>query len=92
MAVTEIAALDLFTLFVNYTFGSFLLAVVGLGFVMFVIMGILGRISIYSTMWYCIMFFLVMAIGYSFWFLALPITLFLMISAYISFKRIPDER
>ena len=88
----EIAALDLFTLFVNYTFGSFFLAVIGLGFVMFVVMGLLGRISIYSTMWYCIMFFLVMAIGYSFIFVAVVITLELLVFVYLAVKKIIDER
>ena len=89
---TELAALDFFGVFVQYVFGSFWLAIIGLALVMFVIMGILGRISIYSTMWYGIMFVQVMAIGYGFVLITTVITLILLISFFFSWKKYIDER
>jgi len=92
MVVAEIAALDFFTLFVSYVFGSFWLAVVGLALVMFVVMGVLGRISIYSTMWYCIMFVNVMALGYGFVVITTLVNLVLLIAFYFSWKSYIDVR
>jgi hypothetical protein len=90
--VAEIAALDFFTLFVQYVFGSFWLAVFGLSLVMFVIMGVLGRISIYSTMWYGLMFIQVMALGYGYVLITTFITLCLLIAFFFSWKSYIDVR
>ena len=88
----EIAALDFFTLFVSYVFGSFWLAVFGLAFVMFVVMGALGRISIYSTMWYGLIFLQVMALGYGFVLVTTIITLLLVIGFFFSWKSYIDGK
>jgi len=88
----EIAALDFFTLFVSYVFGSFWIAVLGLAFVMFIVMGVLGRISIYSTMWYCIMFIQVMALGYGYLLITTTVTLLLMIGFFFSWKSYIDGK
>lgn len=90
--VVEIAALDFFTLFVGYVFGNFLIACIGLALVMFIIMGILGRISIYSTMWYIVMFGQVMALGYGYILITTGITLLLMIAFFFSWKSYVDVR
>jgi len=88
----EIAALDFFTLFVSYVFGSFWLAVLGLAFVMFVVMGVLGRISIYSTISYCLVFVFVMALGYGYILITTLITLFWLIGTFFSWKSYIDGK
>jgi hypothetical protein len=64
--VVELAAFDMWGLFVSYAFGGFWMAVAGLMLLMFVIMGVLGRISIYSCFWYTLMFLLAMTLGYGY--------------------------
>jgi hypothetical protein len=76
-------ALDLWVLFVQYTFGNFWLALLGLSLVMFVIM-MLGRMSIYSSVMYLIMFWLVMAIGYAYITISIIITIVLLSAAIFS--------
>jgi hypothetical protein len=90
--VVELAALDLWGLFVSYTFGSFWMAVLCLGLIMFIIMGLLGRISIYTVMWYNVMFLQVMAIGYGYVMITTIITLLLMVAFFFSWKKYFDER
>jgi hypothetical protein len=90
--VAEIAALDLWTLFVQYVFGGFWIAVVGLAIVQFVIMGVLGRISIYSVTWYMVMFLLAMTLGYGFVILNTFITLALLIGFFFSWKSYIDSK
>jgi hypothetical protein len=82
----ELAALDLWNLFVNYVFGGFWLSVIGIGLLLFIIMGILGRNSIYTTMWYLIMFILVMMLGAGIGIISFMITLILLIAAFFSWK------
>jgi hypothetical protein len=90
--VVELAALDFFGLFVSYVFGSFWLAVIGLVFVMFVIMGVLGRVSIWTTMWYCILFVQVMALGYGFVLITTVITLIIFIYFMFSWRGYVETR
>jgi len=59
-------ALDLWNLLIEGVFGSFWFAVIGLAIVIFIIMGFLGRISIYSCQWYLSMFLFAMSLGYGF--------------------------
>ena len=90
--VVEIAALDFFTLFVSYVFGSFWLAVFGLAFVIFIVMGVLGRISIFSTMWYVGIFLYTMALGYGFTLVLTIINLVIMVMFILSWKSYLDSR
>lgn len=83
--VIEIAALDLWTLFVNYIFGGFWLSIIGIAGLIFIIMGPLGKISVYSTLLYIMMFVLAMAIGWMPFF-ALPITILLLVGAFFAWK------
>jgi hypothetical protein len=85
--VAEIAALDLWTLLVGYVFGNFWITVIAMALVLFIIMGVLGRISIYSTMWYCIMFFTCMTLGYGIVILNMLVTMALLVAAFFSFWR-----
>lgn len=89
--MVDVAALDLWNLFVNQVFGGFWLAVVGIALVIFIIMGVLGRISIYSVTWYCVMFILAMALGYSYVMINLAITLALIIALIFSWKGYIDR-
>ena len=83
---------DLWTLFVDNVFGGFWIAVLGLSLVIFIIMGVLGRISIYSTTWYILMFVLAMTLGYGFVTLNILITLALVIAFLFSWTRYIESR
>lgn len=85
-------ALDLWTLFVDNVFGSFFLAVIGLLLVMFVVMGVLGRISIYSVTWFLLMFALAMTLGYGLTTINILITLALIIALFFSWKSYIDSK
>lgn len=76
-------ALDLWTLFINYVFGSFWLAVIGLCLLMFIIL-MLGRISIYTSTMYIILFVLAMALGYGIVIVNMFITLMMLVAFYFS--------
>jgi hypothetical protein len=58
-------AYDLYQVFVEHVFGGFWLSVIGLMFIMFVIMALLGGLSSWTSMTYCGLFLLAMAIGYT---------------------------
>jgi len=83
--VVEIAALDLYTLFVEMIFGSFWFAVIGLVLVIFIIM-LMGRMSIYTTMWYILMFIVAMTLGSGYVIINIMITLFLLVSVMWAWK------
>jgi hypothetical protein len=89
--VAEILPMDYWSLFVNYVFGSFWMAVVGLCLLFFIILGPLGRVSIYTTVWYVIFFLAAMSLGYGY----LPITVLvwvaLLIALYLSVKGYIDK-
>jgi len=84
LMVGPIAVFDFWTLFVNGVFGGFWMSVVGIMLIMFIIMGVLGRLSIYSVSWYCIMFLFAMTLGYGFVTLNIFITLALLVAFYFS--------
>ena len=84
-------ALDLWTLFVVYVFGNFWIAVLALTLVMYIIMGIFGRISIYSCTWYAAMFILVMALGYGYVTVNILISLGLLVAFYFALKGYMDR-
>jgi hypothetical protein len=67
---------DFWTLFVIYTFGSFWLAVFGL-MAMFLVIMILGRMSMYSILWFTLLFVMCMAMGYGYGLVTILIGLFI---------------
>ena len=75
---------DLWTLLVIYVFGSFWIAILALALLMFIIMGILGRISIWTVTWYLLMFVSVMCLGYAVAIVSLLISLALLVAFYFS--------
>lgn len=83
-------ALDLWGLFVNYIFGGFWFAVIGLAFLMFVVM-MIGRISIYSITWYLAMFLLAMGLGYGYVIVNIFITLVLIVVFFFAWKGYLDR-
>ena len=87
MAVVISGALDFWSLLVTGVFGGFWMSVIGLMLVMFIVMGVLGRISIYSVTWYSLMFMLAMTLGYGYLTLNILITLALLIAFYFSWVR-----
>lgn len=82
--MVEIEALDLWTLFVNYVFGGFLMTVAGLTLVLFIIMGVLGRVSIYTASMMCFMFVYAMILGYGYVTFTMLFTLFLLLACIFS--------
>ena len=88
----DIAALDFWTLFVQLVFGGFWMAVAGLGLVMFVVMGVLGKMSIYSVTWYCVMFLIAMTLGYGFTLLNILLTVLLLVAFIFSWKSYVDSK
>lgn len=84
-------ALDLWTLFVDNVFGGFWIAVLGILIVMFIIMGPLGRMSIYSVTWYCVGFLLAMSLGYGMIILNILITLGIIIAFIFSWRNYFDK-
>ena len=84
--VIETSALDLWNLFVVSIFGGFWMAVVGIVILLFIIMGVLGRISIYSATWICIMFLFAMTLGYGYLILNSITTLALLIGLFFSWR------
>jgi hypothetical protein len=90
--VAEVATFDLWTIFVQYVFGGFWLAVICIALLIFIIMGFMGRISIYSTSWYILLFFLSMTLGYGFVTLNTLITLSLLVAFFFSMQRYLDNK
>jgi len=82
--MVEIEALDLWTLFVNYVFGGFWMTVAGLTLVLFIIMGVLGRVSIYTASMMCFMFVYAMILGYGYVTFTMLFTLFLLLACIFS--------
>ena len=82
-----VAALDLWTLLVVYAFGNFWVAVIGIAILMFIIMGPLGRMSVYSCIWYFALFMAAMALGYGYVLVTMLVTLALLVSFYFATMR-----
>jgi len=82
-----VAVLDLWGLFVDGVFGGFWVAVFGIAILMFIIMGVLGRISIYSTTVYILMFVLAMTLGYGWILVSTLITTLLLFYFFNSWQK-----
>lgn len=77
-------ALDFWNLFVVNTFGSFWLAVIGIAILLFLLMCVLGRVSIYTGTWYLLMFIDVMTLGYGYVIINIIVTVLLLIATFFS--------
>lgn len=86
MAITDyIQPLDFWNVFVNLIFGGFWVAVLGLALLFFVIM-MIGRVSIYSNMWFAGLFILAMSLGYGYMIISLIISLAILIAFILAMR------
>ena len=67
--------INLWDLFVEYTFGNFFIAVMFIALIFFVILQ-LGGISYYTVIIFLMYYFLAMAIGYGYNIIVVPIAIF----------------
>ena len=72
-----IQPLDFWNLFVVQVFNGFWPAVLGLAGLYFFIM-IMGRVSMYSALWFMLIYFMCMAMGYGYGLVTIPLTLFII--------------
>ena len=86
VVIESSGALDLYVLFVDMVFGGFWFSVIGMALVMFIIMGFLGRISVYTCTWYIAMFILSMSLGYGFTTVNILISLSLILAFMFSLQ------
>jgi len=84
---TVYLAPDLYGVFVESVFGGFWLSVLGLAFVMFVIMTLVGGLSMWTTLTYISFFVLAMAIGYTQPIIIIPMWSILIIWSIIQWSR-----
>lgn len=82
---------DLYAVFVESVFGGFWLSIAGLAFVMFVIMTIIGGLSMWTTLTYIGFFILSMSIGYTQPLIIIPIWSVLMIWSVIQWSRFLNQ-
>lgn len=71
-------AYDLYEVFVENVFGSFWFAVAGLALIIFIILALVGGLSSLTSMTYCGIFILAMAIGYGQALITIPLWGFMM--------------
>jgi hypothetical protein len=83
--------LDFWSLFVEYTFGGFWLAVIGIAGIMLVIMGILGKMSMFTVTWYLAFFLLAMTMGAGINLLNVLITIALLFTIWMAWQRVVKE-
>jgi len=80
--------MDLWTLLVELTFGGFYSAVFGMTFIFLIIL-MMGGISIYTAMWFCAIFLFVMFLANGVWIIVLPISIliiFMLIKGIDAFR------
>ena len=66
--------MDFWALFVEYTFGGFYAAILSLALIFLIIL-MMGGVSIYTAMWFCGIFLFVMCLGNGVWIIVLPISI-----------------
>ena len=69
--------IDLWSLFVEYTFGGFYTAILGLALIFIVIL-MLGGTSIYTAIWFAGIFLFVMCLGNGTWLIVIPISIMII--------------
>ena len=80
------ATMDLYTLFVENSFGGFWSSLVGLAFVFLLILAF-GGVTGFSIGWILIIFFLTMAIGYGHPIVTIPLVIGLIAWALLQWRR-----
>ena len=82
---------DLYGVFVESVFGGFWLSIGGLAFVMFIIMALIGGLSMWTTLTYLVFFLLAMSIGYGFGILSVVLWTILMAWSVIQYSRFINQ-
>ena len=77
---------DLWTFFVDQLFGGFWLAVFGILAIIFLIMGVFGRMSKMTVLNYTLLFFMTMCIGFGVRWITILISFAIITWVYIEFK------
>jgi hypothetical protein len=77
---------DLWTLLVEQLFGGFWISIFGIGFLIFLIIGVFGRMSKLSVIFYELLFFMTMTIGYGYKWLSVLIGVLIMTWVYVGYK------
>ena len=76
--VDTLQPFDFWNIFVIQVFGGFWPAVIGLAGLYFLLMIVFGRMSMYSCLFFTLLFFVCMAMGYGYGLVTIPITLFIL--------------
>lgn len=82
---------DLWTFFVENIFGSFWLSVFGISLVIFVLLAIVGRLSKLSTMYYILLFLMVMTLGYGYKWLTAIIGFIILAFVYLEYEKLMGD-
>lgn len=84
--ITTIAPLDLWTLIVVFVAGSFWGAVILIELALYIILGVFGRCSRDTVIWYMLLFLLTATIGYGSILLSILVTLLIITYFYFSMQ------
>ena len=66
--------MDLWLLLVEYVWGSFYACIFGMAFIFLIIL-MMGGVSIFTSVWFCGIFLFVMMLGNGVWIIVLPISM-----------------
>jgi len=69
--------MDFWSLFVENTFGGFYVSILALAAIFLVIL-MMGGVSIYTALWFCGIFLFVMCLGNGAWIIVLPISILII--------------
>lgn len=64
---------------ITYTFGSFYGAIFGMALIFLIIL-MMGGVSIFTAMWFCATFLFVMFLGNGVWLIVLPISIVIILA------------
>jgi len=69
--------LDLWSLLVEYVFGGFYVAIFGMALIFLIIL-MMGGVSIFTALWFCAIFLFVMFLGNGVWLIVLPVSILII--------------
>lgn len=69
--------MDMWDLLVTYTFGGFYSAILGMSMIFLVIL-MMGGVSIYTALWFCAIFLFVMCLGNGVLLIVLPVSIIII--------------
>lgn len=84
--MSALESINLWTLLVDNLVGGFFLTVLLLAILLFLIMGVFGRMSRMSVIYYIMLFMMVMGYSYGYRIISIFITLAIFIWVYLQYK------